>query len=128
MKSIFRTTIHAFTIISLCSGLYACNNNPDRIPNYTQGTGANTTGGVEKTSRGQDIFETRCAACHGRSGDAMTNGAANLRNSVLDSIGIANTIRNGRNGQMPPFTNAVLPDSDLGQVEMYIKTFRDYKK
>lgn len=127
MKSIFGTSILTLTVISLLSGLYACNNNPDRIPNYTQGSGANTSAGVENTSRGQEIFEARCAACHGRSGDAMTNGAANLHNSILDSIGIANTIRNGRNGQMPPFTDAVLPDSDLGQVEMYIKTFRDYK-
>jgi mono/diheme cytochrome c family protein len=108
------------------SGLYSCNNNPDKISNYTPGNEKDTThvsGGIVKTSRGEEIFMQRCIACHGQGGDSRKMNAANLQISLIDSSEIARTIRQGRN-QMPMFSSDAIPDSDLAQVELYVKTLR----
>ena len=73
-------------------------------------------------SRGQEIFQQRCQACHGISGNYRNNNAANLQWNKTDSITIINTIKNGK-GAMPMF-GTVIPDSDLAQVEMYVKSLR----
>jgi mono/diheme cytochrome c family protein len=74
------------------------------------------------TSRGQELFHQRCIACHGLSGERRNNNAADLSLSVLDSISIVNTIINGK-GPMPMFDHS-MPDSDLAQLELYVKTLR----
>ncbi len=74
------------------------------------------------TMRGKDLFMNRCNDCHGPTGSAREMNAANLQVSVLDSIGMAQTIRNGR-GIMPAFKD-VLPDSDVAQVILYVRSMR----
>ncbi len=74
------------------------------------------------SARGQEVFQQRCTACHGPAGNYQNNGAANLQVSKIDSISIVNTIINGK-GAMPMFAH-VMPDSDLAQLEIYVKTLR----
>jgi cytochrome c oxidase cbb3-type subunit 3 len=57
-------------------------------------------------AEGAEIYQTNCAACHGN--DAKGNyavGAPNLTDDIWlyegDAAGIRQTLRNGRNGQMP---------------------------
>ena len=72
--------------------------------------------------RGRVVFQEKCAACHGLNGDAQSNNAANLPHSILDSLSITETIKNGR-GTMPMFKDAVA-DSDIGHLVIYVKGLR----
>jgi mono/diheme cytochrome c family protein len=74
------------------------------------------------TSRGEEIFQQRCIACHGPNGNYRNNNAADLQLSRLDSIGIVNTIKNGRS-PMPMF-DGVIPDSDMAQLVHYVESLR----
>jgi len=115
-----------FTYLILTVSLCCCDSTPNQVSNYTPVNpkdSLHSSGGLANTTRGHEIFIHRCSACHGISGNARGNNAADLQLTRLDSISIATTIRNGR-GAMPMFIPAVLPDSDLAQVEMYIKTIR----
>lgn len=93
-------------------------------PVYTPTTqgGSEQSGGLLKTEPGKEIFEQRCVACHGVYGNLRHENAANLQLSRLDSIGIVQTIQNGRN-IMPAFKDAV-PDSDIAKLEIYVKSLR----
>jgi mono/diheme cytochrome c family protein len=73
-------------------------------------------------SQGMAIFRSRCETCHGIEGNALTTNAANLQVSVLDSLSIAQTVRNGR-GRMPGFFSA-LPDSAIGHLCQYVFSLR----
>ena len=105
-------------------GFAACTNRGSGVPTYTQTTptGNNQSGGIAKTTGGKEIFEQRCVACHGEYGNLRHENAANLQMSRLDSIGIVQTIQNGRN-LMPPFKDAV-PDSDIAKLAVYVKSLR----
>lgn len=93
-------------------------------PVYTPTTqgGSEQSGGLLKTDPGREIFEQRCTACHGEYGNLRHENAANLQLSRLDSIGIVQTIQNGRN-IMPAFKDAI-PDSDISKLEVYVKSLR----
>lgn len=88
----------------------------------TTKTGDQQSGGLVKTTEGKEIFEQRCVACHGEFGNLRHENAANLQLSRLDSIGIVQTIQNGRN-VMPPFKDAI-PDTDIAKLEVYVKSLR----
>jgi mono/diheme cytochrome c family protein len=104
--------------------LSACTDRGSGVPVYTQtaSTGDDQSGGVAKTTGGKEIFEQRCVACHGEYGNLRHENAANLQMSRLDSIGIVQTIQNGRN-IMPPFKDAI-PDSDISKLAVYVKSLR----
>ncbi len=72
--------------------------------------------------RGRVLYQEKCAACHGLNGDAQSNSAANLPHSVLDSLAITQTIKDGR-GTMPMFKDAIA-DSDIGHLAVYVKGMR----
>ncbi len=60
----------------------------------------------DMASRGSNIFSTMCAACHGAQGKGIAAlGGPDLSNDIWlyggDSQNIAESIRKGRNGQMP---------------------------
>src|ERR1700743_2261732 len=109
------------TMLLIASSCSNSNNTGDNAAGNMDTTQPSTGVAIGK-SRGQDIFEQRCQACHGLNGDYRNNNAANLQKSRIDSISIINTIKNGK-GAMPLFGHAI-PDSDLAQVEMYVKSLR----
>jgi len=74
------------------------------------------------TIRGKELFQQRCIACHGLNGNYRNNNAADLTVSKIDSVSIVTTVINGR-GAMPMFGH-VMPDSDLAQLELYVKSLR----
>ncbi len=90
--------------------------------NDTASNTNNTEPGFAKTDRGREIFETRCIACHGQNGNACNDNAANLQMSVLDSLGMTQTIKNGR-GAMPMFKD-VIADTDMAHLVVYVKSLR----
>lgn len=101
----------------------ACNNanspsNPAKI--YSDTTYKMTN--PQNTSRGKELFEAKCIACHGVDGNYKNNNAADLSVTVIDSISIINIIKNGK-GAMPMF-GSLFPDPDLAQIELYVKTLR----
>ena len=116
----------ALTVILMLSLSSCGNSNPDQISNYTTGDSKDSlhvSDGIVKTVRGKELFEQRCIACHGLSGNYRNNNAADLQLSRIDSMSIATTIRNGR-GAMPLFSKDALPDYDVAQMELYVKTLR----
>jgi mono/diheme cytochrome c family protein len=74
------------------------------------------------TEPGKEIFQARCATCHGLDGNARNNNAANLQFTRLDSLSITQTIKNGK-GSMPPFKDAIA-DSDIAHLAIYVKSLR----
>jgi len=112
-------------------GLSACGGGGSNAPMYTPastGASANTAAApaadnnLVNTSRGKELFQQRCMACHGEAGNARNENAANLQMSRLDSPQIVQTIQNGR-GVMPGFKDAIA-DTDIGQLEVYVKSLR----
>jgi mono/diheme cytochrome c family protein len=99
-------------------GFSACNNRGSTVQNYSN----DGNGNVASTARGQELFQAKCAACHGIDGSARNNNAANLQINRIDSISIIHTIQNGK-GTMPPFKDA-MPDSDMAALAVYVKSLR----
>ena len=103
--------------------LAACNNaNGPANPAKTFSDTAYKAVTLHNTERGRELFQEKCQACHGLNGNYRNNNAADLSVSVLDSISIINTIKTGK-GAMPMF-DRLFPDSDLAQIELYVKTLR----
>jgi len=101
--------------------LAACNNSS--TPPATNAPGANVTQpAISAADRGRVLYQEKCAACHGLNGDAQSNSAANLPHSVLDSLAITQTIKDGR-GTMPMFKDAIA-DSDIAHLAVYVKGMR----
>jgi mono/diheme cytochrome c family protein len=116
-------------LLAAASLLLSCNGGSSSVPVYTPSGKTDTsayTGNTEpamaKTGRGMEIFEARCAPCHGQGGDARKDNSANLQFSRSDSIGITQTIKNGK-GAMPMFKEAIA-DSDIGHLAVYVKSLR----
>lgn len=77
--------------------------------------GAHAQAADSRTQRGEQVFHTYCAACHGA--DAKGNpllGAPNLTDDIWLYGGtpalIETTVRNGRGGQMPAHENVLSPE------------------
>ncbi|HLI95633.1 MAG TPA: c-type cytochrome [Candidatus Baltobacteraceae bacterium] len=73
-------------------------------------------------SRGRQLFENNCEACHGAAAEGATAGyqwtALSLSAATPTQIGEA--IRIGP-GVMPRFTSAQLSDNDIGAVATYVR-------
>jgi len=122
-----------YTAASICIGaiflfvsINSCTNRGATTSVYTQesSTDSAKTGGtgLVNTTRGKELFEQKCMACHGVKGDARNNNAVDLSMTRLDSLGIATTVLNGRN-TMPPFKDAI-SNEDLSSIIVYVKTLR----
>ena len=114
--------------------LAACNGGATITPtaSSTQNDSATNTAAIQPTeapatisapnSAGKAIFQSRCQPCHGMEGSAKSNNAANLQVSILDSLSITQTIKNGR-GTMPPFQGGIA-DSDIAHLAIYVLSLR----
>jgi len=117
-------------ILLYSSVLYSCNNGGNSsVPAYTttkndtaSSTSSNNTTVLAPTEAGKELFQARCATCHGLDGNARNNNAANLQFTRLDSLSITETIKNGK-GTMPPFRDAIA-DSDIAHLAIYVKSLR----
>ena len=112
-----------FATVTFC----ACNGGGPIAPAYTAThnndvDSAKNPTKLAATMPGEQIFQQRCAPCHGLGGNARNENAANLQTSRIDSLSITQTIKNGR-GIMPTF-NGVLNDSDLAHLAVYVKSLR----
>ncbi|MCW3120635.1 MAG: hypothetical protein JWQ38_127 [Flavipsychrobacter sp.] len=117
-------------IAIVCIALFtACNDNSSSASGSAATTNAdangnagNTQAPTDATDRGRVLYQEKCMACHGMTGDAQSNNAANLPHSILDSLSITETIKNGR-GTMPMFKDAIA-DSDIAHLTVYVKGLR----
>ena len=72
---------------------------------------------------GRKIFmNDGCYECHGRQGQgAAQTGAARIGPPQLSFEGFQNYVRSPKN-QMPPYTAKALPDQDLADIYVYLKS------
>lgn len=80
--------------------------------------------GAQAAARGRDQFTTLCAACHGQDGTGKSElGAPNLTDNIWLYGGrakdLANTLNNGRAGQMPSFAG-ILDDQRIHILAGYV--------
>lgn len=106
----------------LVISLYACNSNNSSSNNAIEQTPVNDAIPNKVKINGQDIFEQKCATCHGSDGMAGIGNAANLQASKLDSISIAKMIANGK-GEMPSFKGQ-LTKEELNDLSNYVIALR----
>lgn len=71
---------------------------------------------------GKELYEKKCARCHGKDGTRGLFGARNLRISRLDDDGYINIITSGRNN-MPSWSKKLNP-GQINLVVAYIKELR----
>jgi cytochrome c6 len=71
---------------------------------------------------GKEIFEQKCARCHGNDGTKGLLRAKNLKTSKLSDAEILTTITNGKL-IMPSWKKRLTPEQ-IQQVATYIKTLR----
>ncbi|MFP3920114.1 MAG: cytochrome-c oxidase, cbb3-type subunit III [Dichotomicrobium sp.] len=80
----------------------------------------------EAAARGGEIYAQQCAHCHGEDGKGMTDlGAPNLTDAIWlygsSRDAIMTSIRTGRGGVMPAFTDR-LDDTSIKQLAVYVHT------
>lgn len=66
----------------------------------------------------KDVFQSRCAACHGDDGTNGTGNAPDLSASQLNELAIFQVIQNGRAG-MPAF-KTILTESEIKEISEYV--------
>jgi cytochrome c6 len=71
---------------------------------------------------GKELFENKCAKCHGRDGTKGSWGAINLQYSYISDIELFNTISNGR--RIMPSWKKKLTSEEIKNVISYIKILR----
>lgn len=86
----------------------------------TQNHGSSEGNSSRTQETGRDVFEQKCAACHGTDGSAGIANAANLQQTTKDSLEIINIINDGERG-MPAF-HTELTKAEIAQVAAYVKT------
>lgn len=74
----------------------------------------------EKT--GKEIFDNRCAKCHGKDGTKGLWGAINLRGSQIGDNERIATISNGR--RFMPSWKGRLTEKEIKSVSEYVKTLK----
>lgn len=72
---------------------------------------------------GKDLYENRCAECHGIKGDGQLAGSADLTVSKLTQTELRTIIENGKNG-MPPFKLIINTDSLMQETMEYVISLR----
>ncbi len=72
------------------------------------------------SSNGKEIYESKCAQCHGSDGKLNINGAKDLTITKLSYQDLVNQITKGKN-TMPAF-NTVLTEAQINEVAEYIET------
>ena len=76
----------------------------------------------DREHTGQDVFEKKCAKCHGKDGTRGLFGAKNLQTSQLTDSALYNTISKGRK-IMPGWEKKLSPE-ELRLVTVYVKSLR----
>lgn len=87
---------------------------------------------VVVASRGKEVFAQNCSACHGADGTGNQQmGAPNLTNDIWlyggSQQSIIETIRNGRQGRMPPH-GEFLGDAKIHLLVSYILSISEHKQ
>ncbi len=71
---------------------------------------------------GKELYEKKCARCHGKDGTKGLFGARNLQISKLDDAGYIKIITEGRN--IMPSWQKKLSEGQINLVVLYIKGLR----
>lgn len=71
---------------------------------------------------GKELYEKKCARCHGKDGTKGLFGARNLQISKLDDAGYIRIISEGRN--IMPAWQKKLNEGQINLIVLYIKALR----
>ena len=77
---------------------------------------------VPKPADGKEVYERKCARCHGDDGTPKKRGVPNLKKSDLTDAQAIDIITNGED-KMPAFGKR-LSAEEIKAVAMYVKGFR----
>ncbi len=77
----------------------------------------------QKIAAGQKVFVTQCQVCHLNGGKSSGGAGPNLAFSKksLDADRVRKNVRNGAEA-MPAFDQTKLPDADLENIVLYVKS------
>jgi mono/diheme cytochrome c family protein len=110
-----------FSIIVLLAIFAACSNN-NSLSDATGPPPIKTGKVVAGEDKGKNLFEAKCAACHGSDGTAGIANAANLQISRSDSTATIQTLLNGK-GAMPSFKSQ-LTEEEIHKLTNYLFSLR----
>lgn len=77
---------------------------------------------AQQPKTGPELFESKCARCHGSDGTKGRWGAINLKYSYISDAELFATISNGRRF-MPTWKNKLTPEQ-IKKVGAYVKSLR----
>jgi len=86
-------------------------------------SGSDTAAQNQVDKVAQNLFNTKCALCHGINGDKQLSGAKKLTESEISKEEITAMVTNGLK-QMPAFKDQ-LSKEEIDQVSAYAFTFRE---
>jgi len=76
-----------------------------------------------KARSGKLIYSKHCVSCHGDDGKLGSGGAKNLTVSRMDSTGVVNILKEGRNG-MPRQIQYFKSDEEVENLVDHLKSMR----
>jgi len=107
-----RWTLPLLVISSLIA--MACSDGQASVPAVAEGG---------PVSKGEELFNTNCTLCHGRTGDLGMSGAKDLTISTLTREQMIAMVTNGKGGMMP-YKNVLTPK----QIEAVVDHARKLRK
>lgn len=113
--------IYIGLLIIPCLIVVACSNQDSA----NQSSAKNTTQ-VPGMQNAKELFEVRCAACHGNNGKGGMGNVPDLQKSESDSIAIFQTIKNGK-GDMPSF-KTVITENEMKLLAEYVYYLKNKEK
>lgn len=118
---IMRTILTCLMILAFTTANVSCNNSAEQqepsnaVLMHRDTVAMRTPDSDMGTEAGRQLFEKKCRDCHGYDGTQLSRG--NLQETVLDSLSIAQTIKNGRK-DMPGFLD--MPDSEVHSITLFV--------
>ncbi|MCW3071198.1 MAG: cytochrome c [Bacteroidetes bacterium] len=109
---------HTILLLAILSILVGCSS-PENKSATQQQTPSQP---AEISDNGNNLFEEKCAACHGADGTAGIANAANLQISKLDTISVIRMITHGKS-TMPAFAEQ-LDTGEIKQITNYVFNLR----
>lgn len=118
----FKRMNKSLALVAIMFIIYAYGISETKSPTFKQESAAEQFSNTGNETLGKEIFETKCALCHGKDGKLGLSGAKDLTVSTSTPEERLEIIRNGKNAMMAYKT--ILSEEHITAVAAYVEGLR----